>query len=167
MILVAPSTLDRAWRRGVLAGWMSSPEPASPCCTARTTAASSTRPRISVPRSWKDPQLCRKGRTGLTSSYAERTTSSGSKSGTGAGWATSHVAGLLTAGPAVSSWAPNQLDVFARGSDNALYHKSWNGIAWGEYQRLGGNLEGAPAAVSRGPHMIDVFFRGRDNHLYP
>ena len=68
--------------------------------------------------------------------------------------------------PSVSSWAPNRLDVFARGSDNALYHKSWNGIGVERYERLGGNLEGAPAAISRGPNLIDVFFRGRDNHLY-
>ena len=82
------------------------------------------------------------------------------------------MAELLPAGrvrsssPTVSSWAPNRLDVFVRGSDNALYHKSWNGIGWSPYERLGGNLEGAPAAISRGPNLIDVFFRGRDNHLY-
>ena len=74
--------------------------------------------------------------------------------------------GFLTSSPAVASWAPNRLDVFVRGSDNALYHKSWNGIEWSAYERLGGNLEGAPAAISRGPNLIDVFFRGRDNHLY-
>ncbi len=74
--------------------------------------------------------------------------------------------GFLTSSPAVSSWGENRLDVVARGGDNALYHKWWNGMAWSEYERLGGSLEGAPAAISRGPNLIDAFFRGRDDHLY-
>jgi hypothetical protein len=51
----------------------------------------------------------------------------------------------------VSSWGENRLDVFVKGDDNALYHRWWNGMAWSEYERLGGSLEGAPAAISRDP----------------
>ena len=38
--------------------------------------------------------------------------------------------GVLTSGPGVSSWAVNRLDVFVRGTDNALWHKWWNGSNW-------------------------------------
>jgi len=31
----------------------------------------------------------------------------------------------------VLSWGPNRLDVFAVGTDGALYHKWWNGSSWG------------------------------------
>ena len=58
--------------------------------------------------------------------------------------------GFLTSTPTASSWAPNRLDVFVRGSDNALYHRSWNGISWSAYEWLGGNLEGAPQPFREG-----------------
>jgi hypothetical protein len=42
----------------------------------------------------------------------------------------------------VVSWGPNRLDVFVEGTDSALYHKWWDGQAWGPsvtgYERQGG-----------------------------
>src|SRR5207245_478165 len=76
------------------------------------------------------------------------------------------VGGYATSGPAVTSWGANRLDVFARGWDNALYHKWWNGSAWSGWESLGGALASAPAAVSWGSDRLDVFALGADNALY-
>jgi hypothetical protein len=74
--------------------------------------------------------------------------------------------GVLTSGPAVASWGVNRLDVFARGTDNALYHKAWDGTGWYGWYGLGGGLTSDPAAVSWGPNRIDVVVRGGDNAIY-
>jgi hypothetical protein len=42
--------------------------------------------------------------------------------------------------PCPVSWAANRLDVFCKGQDNALYHKWWDGSAWGGWESLGGVL---------------------------
>jgi hypothetical protein len=45
--------------------------------------------------------------------------------------------------PAVASWGPNRLDVFAAG-DYKLYHKAWDGSQWypsqTSWQGLGGTF---------------------------
>ena len=80
------------------------------------------------------------------------------------GW--EDLGGIITEGPAAASWAANRLDVFAKGGDNALYHKWWDGSSWGGWESLGGGIDSAPGAVSWGPNRIDVFVRGLDNALY-
>lgn len=74
--------------------------------------------------------------------------------------------GVLTSAPGVASWAPNRLDTFVRGTDNALYHKWWNGSRWSDWENLGGTLTSSPTAVSWGNNRIDVFARGRSNRLF-
>jgi hypothetical protein len=74
--------------------------------------------------------------------------------------------GAFTSSPAVSSWGPNRLDAFGRGTDGKLYHALWNGAAWSGWQSLDGVLASAPAAVSWGPNRIDTFVRGSDNQLW-
>jgi hypothetical protein len=74
--------------------------------------------------------------------------------------------GTLTSSPAAASWGRNRLDVFARGTDNALYHIYWNGSRWSNWDSLGGNLTSSPGAVSWGPNRIDVFVRGTTNALF-
>jgi len=78
------------------------------------------------------------------------------------GWES--LGGELTSGPGVSSWAAGRLDVFVRGGDNALYHRSYEGN-WSGWQGLGGELTSDPVAVSWGPGRIDVFARGTDHSL--
>jgi len=68
--------------------------------------------------------------------------------------------------PDASSGAANHLDLFVRGTDMALYHKSWDGTTWTPWESLGGRLSSAPSAVSWGPNRTDVFARGTDNALY-
>jgi peptide methionine sulfoxide reductase MsrB len=79
------------------------------------------------------------------------------------GW--QDLGGPITAPPAVASWAPHRLDVFAAGTDNQLDHKWWDGSIWHNFQTLGGTFKEGPAAVSWGPNRIDVFVRGMDDHL--
>ena len=74
--------------------------------------------------------------------------------------------GVLTSGPGASSWAANRLDTFVRGTDNAMWHKWWNGSSWLGWEQLGGVLTSEPAAVSWGPNRIDTFVRGTDNALW-
>lgn len=80
------------------------------------------------------------------------------------GW--TDLGGVVTAGPAVSSWSANRLDVFAKGTDNQLWHKWWNGSSWSGWENLGGVFLHNPAAVSWGPNRIDVFVEGTNNHVY-
>jgi hypothetical protein len=67
--------------------------------------------------------------------------------------------------PAVASMAPNRLDLFARGADNALYHRTWTDGAWGAWVWLGGTLTSKPAAVASGDRIY-VFVRGTDGALW-
>ena len=69
------------------------------------------------------------------------------------------------------AWGPNRLDVFVLGTDRALYHKWWNGSAWGPsltgYERMGGVCISPPKAVAWGPNRLDVFVIGTDSRAVP
>jgi hypothetical protein len=58
----------------------------------------------------------------------------------------------------VASYAPNRLDIFYRGPDNALKRKIFDGT-WHSESSLGGSFVGSPAAVSWGGGRNDVFIR--------
>ena len=73
--------------------------------------------------------------------------------------------GGMTSGPAVASWGPNHLDVFARGADQSLIWKTY-GNGWSAWTSLGGILGGTPGAVSWASGRIDVFVRGTDSQLW-
>ena len=82
------------------------------------------------------------------------------------GWrAWEDLGGIITSDPAVSSWAPGRLDCFARGTDNAMWHKWFQG-GWSGWESLGGVITSAPDAVSWGPGRIDCFARGTNNALW-
>jgi sialidase-1 len=74
--------------------------------------------------------------------------------------------GRLGSAPAVTSWAENEMQVFAIWDDGQLYDIYWDGAAWHEWHAHGGELTGSPAACSWGPDRIDVFARGRDGALW-
>ena len=90
---------------------------------------------------------------GIRSIYGSRT----------GGWES--LGGVITSGPDVCSWAPGRLDVFARGTDNALWHKWYQG-GWSGWESLGGGLTSDPGAESWGNGRIDAFVRGTDNALW-
>ena len=67
--------------------------------------------------------------------------------------------------PAISTWGPNRLDIFVRGSDSHLYWRNLSGTTWSAWSSLGGNIADQPAAVSWGANRVDVFSRGSGNDL--
>jgi murein DD-endopeptidase MepM/ murein hydrolase activator NlpD len=77
-----------------------------------------------------------------------------------------NLGGTLTSAPASASWAPGRQDVFVRGTDNALWHRWWEGSGWSVWESLGGVLRSDPAAAARGPGLLDVFVRGTDDALW-
>ena len=82
--------------------------------------------------------------------------------GTG-GW--EWLGGGLSSAPGVSSWATGRLDVFVKGTDNALWHRIYEND-WHDWEPLGEEpITSDPVAVSWGEGRIDVFARGADNSL--
>src|SRR4030095_6741771 len=76
--------------------------------------------------------------------------------------------GNLASEPAAASWSSGRIDVFARGTDNALKHLWYQaglGKGWQSWESLGGNLASAPAAASWSSGRLDIFARGTDNAL--
>jgi murein DD-endopeptidase MepM/ murein hydrolase activator NlpD len=74
--------------------------------------------------------------------------------------------GTLTSAPAAASWAPGRQDVFVRGTDNALWHRWWDGQAWGGWESLGGVLTADPAVAARAAGRLDVFVTGTDGAVW-
>ena len=74
--------------------------------------------------------------------------------------------GVITSDPDAASWATGHLDAFARGQDNAIWHRAWNGTTWGSWDSLGGVSLSDAGAVSGTANRIDVFIRGQDNGLW-
>jgi 5-hydroxyisourate hydrolase-like protein (transthyretin family) len=68
--------------------------------------------------------------------------------------------------PASSPAVANNLDLFVKGSDSALWWKHWNGATWSTPTSLSGVLTSAPAATSPTSGAIDVFARGSNGSLY-
>jgi Uncharacterized protein conserved in bacteria (DUF2334) len=76
--------------------------------------------------------------------------------------------GQLTASPAAVSWADGRIDLFGRGTDNALWHRSYNNSAWSDWESLGGQLAATtgPAVSSQAAGQLDVFVIGTDQALW-
>jgi hypothetical protein len=68
--------------------------------------------------------------------------------------------------PAAVSWGANRIDVFARGTDDAMWQKSWDGQKWSSWQSRGGALTSGPAASSCASGHLDVFVVGSDYAMY-
>jgi hypothetical protein len=74
------------------------------------------------------------------------------------------LAGTLVGEPASVSWGSGRVDVFARGTDDHLWHKYYaNG--WSGWENLGGALSSAPGVASWAPGRLDVFARGTAGDL--
>jgi hypothetical protein len=78
------------------------------------------------------------------------------------------VGGAFTGSPAVCSWGAGRLDVFVRGTNSHLMHRSYSDGAWSNWENLGGELaaDSSPAATCWAPGHIDVFVRGMDDALW-
>ena len=73
-----------------------------------------------------------------------------------------YLGGSLTSSPAATSPGSSSIDVFARGTDGAVWYKDWNGAAWSSWHSLGGQIPAGtgPAACSWGSGRVDVFVLG-------
>ena len=76
----------------------------------------------------------------------------------------------LTRNPVVDSWGHGRLDIFAVGTDGALYHKWWDTSFWGPsltgFEFMGGGISKDPAVVSWDHDRLDVFVIGTDAALW-
>jgi C1A family cysteine protease len=80
------------------------------------------------------------------------------------GWES--LGGTITSRPSAVSWAANRIDVVARGTDSAVWHRWWDGVAWRGWESLGGIIQGAPAICSWANGRLDIFAIGTDHKLY-
>jgi hypothetical protein len=74
--------------------------------------------------------------------------------------------GIVLSAPEAVTWGPNRLDIFAVGTDHAMYHRWWSGSMWGGWESLGGVLDSKPTAVAWGPNRLDIFALGTDHALW-
>ena len=77
-----------------------------------------------------------------------------------------NLGGVITSKPNAASWAANRIDVVARGTDSAVYHKWWDGVHWNGWESLGGLIQDAPAICSWGNGRLDIFAVGLNHHLF-
>jgi hypothetical protein len=73
--------------------------------------------------------------------------------------------GGLHSDVAVSTWGPDRLDLFRKGDDNTLEHRSWDGTIWTGWVTIGSGIVDTPSAVSWGVNRIDVLALGTDGQL--
>jgi hypothetical protein len=90
------------------------------------------------------------------------------KSWGGTAWSgTSSLGGTTTSTPVVIAPAANRLEVYARGSDNNVWSRLYNGTTWTDWSKIVGATYASPAAsVRSGTSIVDLFVRGSDNALY-
>jgi C1A family cysteine protease len=74
--------------------------------------------------------------------------------------------GVITSKPSAVSWANNRIDVVARGTDSAVWHRWWDGANWLGWESLGGIVHGAPAICSWTSGRLDIFAIGTDHKMY-
>jgi len=82
------------------------------------------------------------------------------------GWASE--GGILTSDIAVGRSPGGRLEVFVRGTDNAMWHK-WQGTpngGWSGWASEGGVLTSDVAVASNADGRLEVFVRGTDNALW-
>ena len=67
--------------------------------------------------------------------------------------------GSLTSGPGAASWSENRIDVFAHGTDGALWHRAY-ARRLAPVGRARRRTVGDPDVTTWGPNRLDVFVRG-------
>jgi hypothetical protein len=60
----------------------------------------------------------------------------------------------------------DHIDLFAWGTDNAVWHRAFFRNGWADWESLGGIVTSSPSASSWGPAHIDLFARGTDNAIW-
>ena len=57
------------------------------------------------------------------------------------------------------------MEIFTKGSDNALWHRRYLNSTWTDWNRIEGKFTSTPCAVSSAPNKIDVFIKDQDNFI--
>jgi len=68
--------------------------------------------------------------------------------------------------PALAAQGAGDMRMFVRGTDAAMWTRSWNGSSWSGWSSLGGNFSSGPVAMARPGGTYDVFARGQFNAYY-
>ena len=86
----------------------------------------------------------------------------------GTTWTWEDIGDNISSAPSVVSWGFGRLDIFVRGSNNAIHHRAFEAgsFGWGPWEDWGGTLASAPSAVSWGPGRLDAFVRFTDGYLW-
>ena len=86
------------------------------------------------------------------------------------GKASAHAPSLVSAavpgGASACTQDGKTLDLFAKGTNNALWWKHYDGNTWSTWKSLGGYLTSDPAAVDTSIGTMTVFVRGGDGALW-
>jgi hypothetical protein len=65
------------------------------------------------------------------------------------------------------STSSGNLDLYAVGTDNVLYHTHYNSLGiWTDWDNLGGYVVGTPAVTTWGGGRQDIFVKSGDNNVY-
>ena len=65
----------------------------------------------------------------------------------------------------MAAWGPDRLDIFVRGTDNALWHLWWDG-KWNSWESLGGVLTSGPGAAALAPGYLVIYVKGTDQAIW-
>ncbi|MGZ4923258.1 MAG: hypothetical protein ACXV5H_04715, partial [Halobacteriota archaeon] len=82
------------------------------------------------------------------------------------GWES--LGGALSSSPGVTSQTSGSIDVFAQGTDAAVWQRTYANTTWGNWKGLSGALASGsgPAASSWGNGRLNLFVQGTDNVLW-
>ena len=61
------------------------------------------------------------------------------------------------------------MDVYARGTDGAVWKRTWIAPSWGGWNTLGGSLSGNPVALEFDEgsyHEMDIYVVGGNGHVW-
>lgn len=86
--------------------------------------------------------------------------------GSGGGWASR--GGVITSNIAIARNADGRLEIFARGTDNALWHQ-WQTApnnGWSGWASMGGVITSDPVVAQNADGRLEVFARGTDNAVW-
>ena len=78
----------------------------------------------------------------------------------------SSLGGNAICAPAAVSKSSGCVDVFATGTDKAVWTRSWNGSSWSDWKNLAGTVISTPAAVSKSAGSMDIFATGIDGAVW-
>ena len=85
----------------------------------------------------------------------------------GAVSAWTRLGGQVVTAPAAVSTAPGSVEVYAAGTDHAVWRDALSGGRWSGWKRLGGLTYSAPAAARMpGSSSVQLLVRGTDNALW-